>query len=370
MTLRWDPCVVQNSWEFGEFLTQFIDQSGRNCLLVGGAGFDPRTNLVPQRFSTLKHAKLTAVFFREERLRNQPLLWPRAEYNQAEIKKLLPHAAFPRIEIFADGVTTVGGRSAVDYFRNTNLTEFTDIFVDISALSCGLFYPLVAMFVAASDQCAAKPLNVHLLVVEEPDFDHRIRGIPGDTVAMLHGFKGERSLDLGTEEAVLWLPTLAFGAGQTLQRIYNFIHRSTIPIDVCPIVPFPGHDPQMPDKLVEQFQERLTSWRTDFRNIFYAAESDPLDAYRAISQLCLLRRQLFANLGGSRTILSPLGNKMLAVGAMLAAIDLQLPVAMVESVGYDEEMDMVTQCSSIALKHVWLCGEAYPSQLPNRLDAI
>jgi len=217
------------------------------------------------------------------------------------------------------------------------------------------------MFIAASDQRQGRPLNVHLLVAEEPDFDNRIRGIPGDTAATLHGFKGERSFDLSTEEAVLWLPTLAFGAEATLQRIYNFIYRSTIPIDVCPVIPFPGHDPRMPDRLVEEYQERLDGWRTDFRNIFYAAESDPLDAYRAISELCQLRRELFAELGGSRTILSPMGNKMLSVGAMLAAIEFQLTVVMVESVGYDEESDIGFLCSPIALKHVWLCGDAYPT---------
>jgi hypothetical protein len=359
MKLRWDPCVVQDAHEFDVFLTEFIDLPGRNCLLVGGAGFDPRTNLVPGKFSALRHAALTSVFFREERLRDQPLLRPRANNNQTGIERLLPRATFPRIDIFADNVTAVGGRNAVEHFRGTDFTAFSDIFIDISALSCGIFYPLIAAFVAVADQRSDPPLNVHLLVVEEPDFDHRIRGIPGDTAAMLHGFKGERSLDLSTDEAVLWLPTLAFGAGSTLQRIYNFIHRSTTPIDVCPIVPFPGHDPRMPDRLVEEFQQRLAGWRTDFRNIFYAAESDPLDAYRAISELCQLRRQLFANLGGSRTILSPLGNKMLAVGAMLAAIEFQLPVVMVESVGYEEESHGEARSGSIPLKHVWLCGEAY-----------
>lgn len=202
MKLRWDPCVVQNSGEFDSFLSEYIDVPERSCLLIGGAGFDPRTNFVPRKFSILKKAKLKAVFFREERLRDQPLLRPRADNNQLAIKDLLPQAEFPRIDIFADGVTAVGGRNAVEYFRGLDYDHLTDIFVDISALSCGLFFPLVATFIAVSDQKEGRPLNVHLLVVEEPDFDHRIRGIPGDTAAMLHGFKGERSLEMSTEEAM------------------------------------------------------------------------------------------------------------------------------------------------------------------------
>src|SRR5262245_6228545 len=126
MNLRWDPCIVQDAHEFGEFLSSFVDRPERRCLLVGGAGFDPRTNLVPRRFSTLRQSKLTSIYFREDRLRYQPLLWPRAEYNQTEIKKLLPDATFPRIEIFADSVTAVGGRNAVEYFRSMDLSTFTD----------------------------------------------------------------------------------------------------------------------------------------------------------------------------------------------------------------------------------------------------
>ncbi len=222
MQLRWDPCVVQNLEEFSSFFTDFIDQPDRNCLLVGGAGFDPRANLVPQYFSELKNAVLTAVFFREERIRDQPRLRPKAEINESKIRSLIPQATFPCIQIFADNVTVVGGRNAVEHFRGMDFSKYSDIFIDISALSCGVFFPLVASFIGASDRQIGRSLNIHLLVVEKPDFDYKIRGIPDEAASFLHGFKGDRSLDSSVQEAVLWLPTLAFGAGPMLQRIYNF----------------------------------------------------------------------------------------------------------------------------------------------------
>jgi hypothetical protein len=46
---------------------------------------------------------------------------------------------------------------------------------------------------------------------------------------------------------------------------------------------------------------------------------------------------------------------------MLAAIEFKLPVVMVESVGYEEESEVAATCSPTALKHLWLCGEAYPA---------
>ena len=134
-----------------------------------------------------------------------------------------------------------------------------------------------------------------------------------------------------------------------------------MPIDVCPIVPFPGHNPRSPDNLIFEFREALEKWRTDWRNLLYAAESDALDAYRTICSIHSSRSRIFAGLGGSTIVLSPVGNKMLAVGAMLAAMENNLPVALVESLGYDEEVLTTSRHSQNAheFKHLWLSGEAY-----------
>lgn len=357
MKPRWDPCVVQNSAEFDGFVAGYLNQAARKVLLIGGAGFDPRARESARRIASCKACQLDAVFFREERLMDQPLLRPRADNAQLELAKILPQATFSRIEIIPDGVTAIGGRRAVIELSKRDLATYTDVFVDISALSCGVYFSLVAFFVAQCQRHAH--LNLHLLVAEQPNFDHKINGIPSDKAAMLHGFKGEQSLDSNEEQALLWIPTLAPGNPSLLSKVYQFIHRKDTPIDVCPIMPFPGVDPRMPDRLYEEYNENLRTWNVDDRNFLYAAESDPLDAYRAIHQLVAERTKLFAALGGSQVVLSPLGNKMLSVGAMLAAIDLNLPVAMVESVGYDEQSDAGTACDGVELTHLWLCGAAY-----------
>ncbi len=85
MKLRWDPCVVQNAEDFNTFLTEYIDQPSRKCLLIGGAGFDPRAALALDGLSHCKRCSVEAVFFREERLLGQPILRPQADANQKEI---------------------------------------------------------------------------------------------------------------------------------------------------------------------------------------------------------------------------------------------------------------------------------------------
>jgi hypothetical protein len=217
----------------------------------------------------------------------------------------------------------------------------------------------VSFLVALCDSNKDAHLNLHLLTVEQPQFDYNIRGMAADTAAMLHGFKGMRSLDGNESEALLWIPTLSLGNRGSLAKIYQFIQRADTPIDVCPMIPFPGVDPRLPDLLVEEYREDLNTWRSDHYNFLYAAEGDPLDSYRAISFLYATRDEIFRDLGGSQVVLSPLGNKMLSVGAMLAAIEKGLPVAMVESIGYEENPTIGPECKESALKHVWLCGEAY-----------
>ncbi|MGA2658576.1 MAG: hypothetical protein ABSH34_13820 [Verrucomicrobiota bacterium] len=359
MKLRWDPCVVQDATEFDSFLAGYVNVEKRRCLLIGGAGFDPRATLVPRKFSGLRGCRVDGLFFREERVLDQPLLRQRADANEASIRGLLPQATFPRIDIFADGVTAVGGRRALEAIGALDYPAFTDIYVDISALSCGVFFSVVAFLVNAFGRGAVPGLNLHLLAAEQPGIDHNIHGVPAETASMLHGFKGTRSLDGSESEALLWIPTLSPGERDPLAKIYQFIQRTDTPIDVCPIVPFPCSDPRLPDCLVEEYREHLATWRADHRNFLYAAQSDPLDSYRAISALCENRHRIFQNLGGSQVVLSPFGNKMMSLGAMLAAIEKGLPVAMVESIGYEADSAVETECKEGILRHVWLCGEAY-----------
>jgi hypothetical protein len=363
MSLRWDPCVMQYGNAFEHFLFDFLDQPTRKCLVIGGSGFDPRATLVPGHLSKLKQAKIRGLFFREERPSPQPKLRQQADAHQRLILGFLPNSVFPELQIFADGKTVTGGRRAVEAVRAENLGGVTDIIVDISALSSGVLFPIVRYCLQICDQTSKTKavVNLHLFTVEEPKFDYRIRAIPGDTVSWAHGYRSEESLEAAHDKAVLWLPTLAPGCGTVLNRIHSSLSRSSMPMDVCPIVPFPSHDPRMPDKLVEEYREVLTQWKTDTQSLLYAAESDPLDSYRTICSICTSRDRTFKDITGSIVILSPVGNKLLAVGAMLAAIERDLPVALVESVGYDDDIGEITKesCDSLQINHIWLAGEAY-----------
>ena len=97
--------------------------------------------------------------------------------------------------------------------------------------------------------------------------------------------------------------------------------------------------------------------------IVYADESDPLDLYRTILRLDDLRKPVFAEVGGSLLILSPLGSKVMALGALMAALERDLPVAYLEAIGYEFDGSTAQQ-ERIDVIHIWLEGEVYPQPRP------
>ena len=61
-------------------------------------------------------------------------------------------------------------------------------------------------------------------------------------------------------------------------------------------------------------------------------------------------------------ILSPHGSKVMALGALMAALERDLPVAYIESIGYAVAADVLTNTVEPRILHLWLEGEAYPLQ--------
>ena len=171
--------------------------------------------------------------------------------------------------------------------------------------------------------------------------------------------EGGSTLDGLAAAAKLWLPQLAAGRRSALGRLYDFV----APHDTCPILPFPASNPRLGDALAEEYIVELEStWAVDTRNIVYADESDPLDLYRTILRLDDRRKPVFAGAGGSLLVLSPLGSKVMALGALMAALERDLPVAHLEPIGYTLQASVPDGASSLV--HIWLEGDVYPAPRP------
>jgi len=348
----------------------------------GGAGFDPRTLTVPRFLAGVAGGRLHGFFLREQRPNAGSELLDRAEEQVVQLREIVPGAEIVEIPVFEqDGTVWHAGigRHSVAAVHRLDLASYDDIVVDFSALSIGCSFPITKLLLERLESMAitsteggnaSRVVNLHAFVTASPKTDDSIVPQPSDVVGAVHGFQGRLGIDATASAARLWMPQLRIGKEGVLERLFDYLK----PHDVVPVLPFPAHDPRYGDRLIEHYATRLEGrrqeledhrqWNVDARSIVYADEGNPLDFYRTVLRIHDGRQPVFESTGGSLLLLSPVGSKVLALGAMMAAIERGLPVVYVEALSYSYEAPLDSrsepQYTVGDLVHVWLHGEAYP----------
>jgi hypothetical protein len=232
----------------------------------------------------------------------------------------------------------------------------TDIVLDLSALSIGISFPLVR-YVYETFGRKPKGPNIHLFVTEDPSLDSDISHEHTDQPMYVPGFDGDAALDQQSHATRLWIPQLLRNRREALRRIHDFVHAE----ETCPILPFPSRNLRRGDELLEHYITEITdTWEVDPRNYIYAAEQDPLDLYRTLLRLDDARRRVYEPHGGSLLVLSPIGSRALALGALLAALERNFPVAYLESISYALPANPPpADTQAWPIVHIWLTGDAY-----------
>lgn len=354
---RWERCVYHRAGEVRQFAEEYFSERHRRILLIGGAGFDPRSLTVAHMLSTVASGRVDGVFLRERRSLAEPPLTIRARRNESLLLELLAGARVVDVPVFAnDGAVTLGRVAAAEVNR-IPLADYSDVVLDFSALSTGASFPIARLLMERIDRDDL-PVNLHAMVTSSPGTDSRIVPIPGPVVGPVHGFPGGLGLDGATRAAKLWMPQLRRGYRPVLDRIHDVLR----PDDVVPVLPFPSQDPREGDRLIEHFANQLNAWEVDSRNIVYSDETNPLDFYLTVLRIHDRRTPVFSSTVDSLLVLSPVGSKVLALGALMAAAERNLPVVYVEAAGYEtdleETLDVTHGESDIV--HVWLLGDVIP----------
>lgn len=354
---RYDECVLNRDQSALDFIAEYF--SAKRVLMIAGAGFDPRACLAA-RVLFEAGAQLDLILIKEERPSPSDELSSAAQVNLDAFHKFAPRLTVIDIRIFDDDGALIGGRRAAINIQDLSIDGFDDIVVDISALSIGTSFPMIRLLLDRVIDKEPKA-NIHITVAHNPAIDSAIRPIAGDRAGWVHGFSGDQGVDRDHEPAKLWMPQLAFRGNQELARIHEFVG----PDDTCPIVPFPASDPRLPDTLAVAFQaELLEAWEVDSRSLVYADEGDPLDVYRTILRIDELRRPVFQSHGGATIIVSATGSKLMALGALLACVERDLPVAYLEAEAYEMDENVAVPENEPSLVHLWLEGDAYRHDRP------
>lgn len=357
---RWGRCIEHRNNNVAEFAMEFFADPSRKFLLIGGAGFDPRSLTVASLVSGIAPGRVDGLFIREHRPDPPRKLLESADENVRKLQEMMPRLRVEDIDVFASDGAVVLGRRVIECIGAIALREYTDVIIDFSALSIGSSFPASRFLLQNLEvqNIGEQPINLHAMVTASPATDDRIIPSPSTAVQPVHGFQGRLGLHETARAARLWMPQLRFGQRAILDQIFNALQ----PDDVVPVLPFPAHDPRLGDRLIEHYQPEFDNrWNVDARSIVYSDERSPLDFYRTALRIDDGRYPVFASTGGNLLVVSPIGSKVLALGAMMAAAERDLPVFYVEALSYAADLDTHDFNYTYGdLVHIWLLGEAYP----------
>jgi hypothetical protein len=209
----------------------------------------------------------------------------------------------------------------------------TDIVLDVSSLPRATYLALLTSIMQkpvpdrAYAQGGTHPLyangvNFQVLVAEDAQLDGHIRAEdPSNDLLNIPGFFAAWQAESRQDWPLVWFPILGEGRVNQLQRIGGSIPGEA---EVCPVLPHPSKNLRRADKLLVEYREPLfDSRKTPTSNILYAHESQPFEAYRQLLGAMQRYKNSMMILGGCRLVVTPLGSKLITLGAGLACFEMR-----------------------------------------------
>ncbi|MEG8221365.1 MULTISPECIES: hypothetical protein [unclassified Sphingobium] len=330
MRKHWENCITNFDAAVDDFVADYFADSSRNVLLVAAAGFDPRSRRISQMLADTLGTRLSAIYVREERPGASEALIEQANENEATLKGIVPNSDVISIEVFAEDGAPVGGSRIVARLNEHPVADVvTDVILDLSALSIGVGFPAARMLLEDCESAANRAF--HLMIVSNPEMDDRISSIPSSRAGSVKGFSPPIEDDTHGL-AQVWIPQLARGRALALTQIGAAIPSR---YKICPLLPFPARNPRRADDLLAEYRTELVDeWEVDPRDVVYASERNPLDCYRTLSTLKTRFDRTMKGTYEPRMVLSPVGSKVLAAGALMAAIEHDMAVQYLETETY------------------------------------
>ena len=354
---HWGNCIAHFDNEVDEFISDYFGETARHCLLVAAAGFDPRSKRIAERLSRILGSRLEALFIREERRHADSALISASKNNEGALRTMIPTCDVKSIDVFADDEAAVGGLRIAELLDSHPIPDhITDVVLDLSALSIGIGFPAAKVLLENSESIQGR--SFHLMIVSSPKLDDVILAEPADRPMAVKGFSGTGHLSHLEDVSRIWVPQLSKGKGQALATIGAALGDC---YKICPMLPFPSRDPRRVDLLLGEYEPRLVGeWDVDPRDLVYVSEHNPLDCFRTLSALKTRYDRTVEGIFESHMILSPIGSKVTAAGALMVAIEHGVTVQYLETVRYDFDPAQVDYESLAEITaHILLSGPAY-----------
>jgi hypothetical protein len=387
--MLWEHYVFRRGEEVHELWDPLFDRRPIRLIYIAGRGFDVRAQAVMRECvrgiqaagNPVAEAHLVLVGIPGYEL--DPSLRNLTEVNARELDHIF--SALGSTTTIVAGLSRAGGddisasqalRASTDAVLK-HISHQTDIILDVSSLPRVMYLTLMTSILHRlvprkddPEALAAGGVNFQVLVAEDANLDSQILAEdPSNDPVLIPGFASGVQAESVQEWPLVWFPIL----GEHRVNQLNQIMRSNLIPDeaeICAVVPHPSRNPRRADRLLIEYKEPLFDKRqTPTSNILYAHESQPFEAYRQLLQAMQRYRQSMSILGGCRLVVSPLGSKLITLGAGLACFEMRpenvsanyrVAIPHAEPMRYRAEVNALTQ-STPEICCLLLTGAAYSS---------
>lgn len=369
--MRWDPYVLSQGDGFDKFWRDHLADRKRRVLLVVGRGFDSRALDAPSRIIAAGGEGDRRIWLLAYHL-SQSESTTRAEMTSKNVANFNSLLGTDAVTVLPVNIGVSGNRSFTSrnakaaVTRMEELTSFTDVIVDVSAMPRMVALTVIAQLIALLDDLAesgGEQINLHVVVAESVAADHSgVSGSLSETVTNVVGFSGHLDAQATINLPRVWFPILGEGQSVRLERIWQKVN----PDEVCPVIPFPSRESRRGDLIIDEYRQVLfEEYQIEPRNILHACEYNPFEAYREIFRAIDRYRDALKDLGGCKVFVSPLSSKLLSIGALLACYDHRkqangedkvfVGMPYLESVSYADPVEGAS--TEKELYSMWLRGE-------------
>jgi len=211
------------------------------------------------------------------------------------------------------------------------IKNHSDVVLEVSSLPRVTYLALMTSILnkllpeKSSQALAANGVNFHVLVAEDANLDAQIVAEdPSTDPMMVPGFASTVHVEAVQEWPMVWFPILGEKRVNQLLQLVKSNNVIQDEAEVCPVLPHPSKNPRRADQLILEYRESLfDKGRASTENVLYVHESNPFEAYRQLLQAMQRYRESMSVLGGCRLVVTPLGSKLVTIGAGLACFEMR-----------------------------------------------
>ena len=240
---RWEYYVLLDQDRLPEFWVEHLRRPRRSVLVILGRGFDPRMKLGLNMLLEAGGAgprDVLGLDFREGRQSPSLDHHELVTRNWAAVEALVGNrgtVTLQPLEFWSAEDRRISSQSARDLFDSEKpLAAYTDVVVDVSAMPRSVYFPLIARILYLLDHRPSRqtsPINLHVLVAEDPGYDASIRKEGIDEKAEFLASFGGGFDEEGTPTPKVWIPMLGEGKRTQFDRIQDRVK----PDEICPVPP-------------------------------------------------------------------------------------------------------------------------------------